>query len=110
MLVLLALVVLILVGPPWGVVALVAALALEVLEYLAWKRFLRRYRLRSGPETIVGSKATVVEECAPMGQVRMQGALWRARCEEPVAAGEEVRITAVDGLTLDVERQSASER
>ena len=109
MLVLLALVVLILVGLPWGLVALVVALALEVLEYLAWKRFLRRYRLRSGPETIVGSKATVVEDCAPVGQVRMLGELWRARCEEPVAAGEEVRITAVDGLTLDVERQPAAE-
>jgi membrane-bound serine protease (ClpP class) len=110
MLVLLALVVLILVGLPWGLVALVVALALEVLEYLAWKRFLRRYRLRSGPETMVGSTATVVEDCAPVGQVRMLGELWRARCEEPVAAGEEVRITAVDGLTLDVERQPASER
>jgi membrane-bound serine protease (ClpP class) len=109
MLVVLALVALILFGLPWGLVALVAALGLEVLEYLGWKRFLRRYRLRTGPETLVGTMATVVEEIAPLGQVRMQGELWRARSEDPIAEGEEVRITAVDGLTLDVEGPVASE-
>jgi membrane-bound serine protease (ClpP class) len=103
MLVILGLLALIVFGTPWGLVALVAGLALEVVEYLAWKRFLRRYRLRSGPETLVGMTATVVDECAPVGRVRLQGELWNAHCDDPVAEGETVRITAIHGLTLEVE-------
>jgi membrane protein implicated in regulation of membrane protease activity len=43
----------------------------------------------------------------PAGQVYVQGALWRARSEtgEPIAAGETVTVTAVDGLTLTVRPQ-----
>jgi membrane-bound serine protease (ClpP class) len=104
MLVVLALVALLLVGAPWGLVALAGALVLEVLELAGWKRFLRRYRLRSGPELLVGARATVVEDCAPVGQARVHGELWRARAPGLITAGETVRITAIDGLTLDVER------
>jgi membrane-bound serine protease (ClpP class) len=102
-LVILGLVALLLFGLPWGLVALIAGLLLEILEYVGWKRFLRRYRLRSGPETLIGATATVVEDCAPAGQVRVHGEIWNARSTEPVAAGETVRITALDGLTLSVE-------
>jgi membrane-bound serine protease (ClpP class) len=104
MLLILGLLALILFGTPWGLVALVAALCLEILEFFFWRRFLRRYRLRSGPETIVGQTATVIDECAPVGRVRFQGELWNARASAPIAEGELVRITAVNGLTLEVER------
>lgn len=106
MLVLLALLVLILFGTPWGLIALVVALCLEIFEYFAWRRFLRRYRLRSGPETMVGQTARVIDDLVPEGRVRLYGEIWRARSSEPVSEGESVRITAVDGLTLDVERDS----
>jgi membrane-bound serine protease (ClpP class) len=102
-LVILGLVALLLFGLPWGLVALIGGLLLEILEYLGWKRFLRRYRLRSGPETLVGAIATGVEDCAPAGQVRVHGEIWNARSTEPVVAGDTVRITALEGLTLDVE-------
>jgi membrane-bound serine protease (ClpP class) len=104
LLLLLGILALILFGLPWGLVALVAALCLEILEYFFWKRFLRRYRLRSGPETFVGQTATVIDECAPEGRVRFQGEIWKARASDPVPEGEMVRITAVHGLTLDVKR------
>jgi membrane-bound serine protease (ClpP class) len=98
------LIALILFGTPWGLVALAGGLALEVVEYLAWKRFLRRYRLRSGPETLVGTTVTVVDDCAPLGRVRVYGEFWNARCSgSPIAAGEKARITGIDGLTLEVE-------
>jgi membrane-bound serine protease (ClpP class) len=105
MLLVLGFIALLLFGVPWGLVALVAALCLEILEYFFWRRFLRRYRLRSGPETIVGKTATVIDECAPLGRVRFQGEVWTARSNDPIAEGQSVRITAVDGLTLDVEPQ-----
>jgi membrane-bound serine protease (ClpP class) len=38
------------------------------------------------------------------GWVSVRGELWRARSETPLHAGERVRIRAVEGLTLVVER------
>jgi membrane-bound serine protease (ClpP class) len=64
----------------------------------------RRRRVQMGPETLVGSTGQVVTPCTPRGQVRIQGELWRAHCAEWAAAGEEVRVVALDGLTLQVER------
>ena len=106
MLLILGLLALILFGVPWGLVALVVALASRFSSTSFGGRFLRRYRLRSGPETIVGQTATVIDECAPVGRVRFQGEVWNARASDPIAEGESVRITAVDGLTLEVERES----
>jgi membrane-bound serine protease (ClpP class) len=109
MLLVAGLIALILLGLPWGLVALVGAMCLEVGEYFAWKRFLRRYRLRSGPETLIGRNVTVVDDCAPVGRVRLDGEFWNARARAPVREGETVRITALDGLTLEVERANGSE-
>ena len=57
-----------------------------------------------GPETLVGSSGRVVTACHPLGQIRVQGELWRARCAEGADVGEQVRVVALDGLTLTVER------
>jgi membrane-bound serine protease (ClpP class) len=108
MLLIAGLIALLVLGAPWGIVVLAAALGLEVLEYFAWKRFLRRYRLRSGPETLVGRTATVVDDCDPLGRVRLGGEYWNARAATPAREGETVRITAIDGLTLEVERVNGS--
>jgi membrane-bound serine protease (ClpP class) len=88
---------------PWGVVGVVVAAAIEVLEVTFWRRFLRRYRVQTGAEAMVGARAEVLEACAPDGRVRVGAEIWNARSEVPVASGRIVRITAVDGLTLVVE-------
>lgn len=103
MLLVLAVVALIVLPAPWGLVAVASALAFEVAELALWKRFLRRYRLRSGPETLIGQPATVVIACDPDGRVRLRGELWNARSRRPAGVGEVVRIAAIDGLTLEVE-------
>jgi membrane protein implicated in regulation of membrane protease activity len=105
-LILLAVVALFLLPAPWGAVAVAGAATVEVLELLFWKRFLRRYRLRTGPETLIGERATVVEACAPLGRVRIRGELWKARCTRPVEAGESVVVAGMDGLTLQVDPES----
>ena len=56
-----------------------------------------------GAETLIGASAEVVTECRPLGQVRVQGELWRARCELGASPGETVRIAGRDSLTLLVE-------
>jgi membrane-bound serine protease (ClpP class) len=39
---------------------------------------------------------------APDGQLAVRGELWEAVSEQPVSAGEQVEVTAMDGLRLHV--------
>lgn len=103
MLLVLAIAGLFLLPSPWGIVAVVVAASVEVLEVLFWRRFLRRYRIRVGAEAMVGRHAEVLEGSPGDGRVRLSGEIWNARSEVPVTRGQIVRIVAVDGLTLVVE-------
>jgi len=89
---------------PWRLPVILLAAVVEVAETGFWLWYSRRRRVQMGPETLVGSTGQVVTPCTPQGQVRVQGELWRAHCAEGAAAGEEVRVVALDGLTLLVER------
>jgi membrane-bound serine protease (ClpP class) len=51
----------------------------------------------------------VVAACDPDGRVRYRGELWSARSEVPLAVGQQVRITGIEGLTLDVEPQASED-
>jgi membrane-bound serine protease (ClpP class) len=53
---------------------------------------------------LVGSSADVVEALDPTGRVRLRGEIWHARGAENATVGERVRVTGVDGLTLEVDR------
>jgi membrane-bound serine protease (ClpP class) len=88
----------------WRLPVILVAGVVEIAETGFWLWYTRRRRVQMGPETLVGSTGTVVTACAPQGQVRVQGELWRARCADGAAVGEEVRVVALDGLTLLVER------
>jgi membrane-bound serine protease (ClpP class) len=91
--------------PPWlGLIAVVTGIVVEVAEVGFWIRFLRRYRVQTGAEGLIGSVAEVVEACDPDGRVRLRGEIWRARGSrsDPAAVGQRVEVTAVDGLTLEV--------
>ncbi len=89
---------------PWGLAALLAGLVIEVGELIFWNRFLRRYRVQTGAEGMVGKRGVVIEACEPEGSVRVHGELWRARAEGGADAGAEVEVLAVEGLGLVVER------
>jgi membrane protein implicated in regulation of membrane protease activity len=96
-------------SPAVGLAVVAAALVFEVAELAFWRRFLRRYRVSSGPETMVGDTAVVEEPLRPDGTVRYRGAIWRARLGEGSARpGEVVRIAAVNGLTLEVKPDTDS--
>jgi membrane protein implicated in regulation of membrane protease activity len=109
MLLVLAIAGLFLLPDPWSFVAVGCAAAIEVGEVLFWRRFLRRYRVRTGAEALIGERAAVVASLSPEGTVRFRGELWRARSAVPAQPGEAVRIAAVDGLTLEVEPWRESE-
>lgn len=89
---------------PWGVIAVAGAAAFETAEAVALIWWSKRRRARVGAEALIGATAEVVEPCAPIGYVRVQGELWRARCDDGAARGETVRIRGIEGLTLVVER------
>lgn len=90
---------------PWNVLAVCAAAVVEVAEVALWIRFLRRYRVRTGAEGMIGERGEVIEAVSGEGgRVRVYGEIWTARSEAAVGPGERVRVTGVDGLTLEVER------
>jgi membrane protein implicated in regulation of membrane protease activity len=89
---------------PWSFVAVAAGGAIELGEAALWWRWTHRRRPAVGAEALIGAQAVVVEACRPLGRVRIDGELWRARCDEGVAAGETVVIRGLDGLTLVVDR------
>jgi len=63
-----------------------------------------------GTEALIGRLAVVVEACAPDGRVRVGPEHWAARPAregESLAVDEPVRVVAVDGYTLRVERAGA---
>jgi membrane-bound serine protease (ClpP class) len=90
-----------------GVTVALAALA---LAWLLLVKSLAAHRLavRSGSRALPGRVATVRASPAPVGQVLLDGALWRARIWEPdaesvpMAEGSAVVVESIDGLTLIV--------
>lgn len=89
--------------PVWGAVVIALGIAIEVGELAFWMRSLRRYRVQTGAEGLVGSVGEVIEALDPRGRVRLRGEIWRATGSRPASIGERVRVTAVDELTLEVE-------
>jgi membrane protein implicated in regulation of membrane protease activity len=85
---------------PWGLVAVAAGGIVDTAETLVLLRLSRRRRALTGAEALVGATAVVVEPFLPVGQVRIRGELWRARCDDGARVGDEVVVTAVEGLTL----------
>ena len=48
----------------------------------------------------------VVVACRPLGQVRIDGELWRARCEEGADPGDEIVVERLDPELLLVVRRA----
>jgi membrane protein implicated in regulation of membrane protease activity len=94
------------VPPGWGIALVTLAAVIEVAELGFWIRFLRRYRIATGKEALIGSSAEVIEACDPRGRVRFRGEIWHAECAGGAAVGDRVSVVGVHGLTLRVERGS----
>jgi membrane protein implicated in regulation of membrane protease activity len=93
---------------PWGFVTVIAAAVWEIAEVWLFVWYSRRRRVTTGAEGLPGSTGVVVETCRPIGQIRVQGELWRARCDEGADPGEPVVVESLGpDLTLLVRRASA---
>ena len=88
----------------WGVV-IGAALGSAALILLALATLLRSRKrpVVTGSEALIGAEGEAVSWDGAEGRVRVQGEIWRARADAPLAAGKRVKIVGRDGLALRVE-------
>jgi membrane-bound serine protease (ClpP class) len=95
---------------PWNVVGGLASLAAGIVEITYWQRRMRREKVQTGVENLIGATGEVTTPLAPVGQIRVLGELWKARATSEVPLGAAVRVVALHGLLLDVEpvRRSSS--
>ena len=87
--------------PPWRWIAIGVLATVEALEILLWLR-LRRLRAMTGKEGMLGTKGRALTNCDPEGQVKVKGQIWKARCPDGARAGDDVVVTGMSGLQLEV--------
>jgi len=56
----------------------------------------------SGKEEMMGLVGEVIDDFTGTGMVRIHSENWRASCGQPLHKNEKVRVTAIDGLLLQV--------
>jgi len=87
--------------PVIGAIATAGGLVIVAMGWVA-SRSLRR-PVVTGVQAMIGDRAEVVEAVDGKSRIRYGGELWNARSASALQAGQIVRITQVDGLTLWVE-------
>lgn len=92
--------------PGW--LALIAGIGGIALTFIVGMPSMVRTRFATptiGREWMIGQEGTAVEAVDPEGIVEVGDGRWRARTNRatPIAAGELLRVAAIDGVTLDVE-------
>jgi len=86
--------------------ALVTALFVLVVVGMAVKA--RRRKVVTGREELAGESGEVLDDFSGEGWARVHGETWRVRSASPLTRGQRVRVTHIDGLTLDVEAEPAA--
>jgi membrane-bound serine protease (ClpP class) len=102
-------------GVPVGLGFIVpAALAISAITLFLGRLALRVHRQPpvTGMDGMIGAVGRVRTAVGPhaAGQVDVHGEIWRAQSVTDIAAGQPVRVTAVNGLTLIVEPSGAPAR
>ena len=102
-------------GVPVGLGFIVPmALAVSAITLLLGRLALRAQRQPSvtGIEGMIGAAGRTLSGVGPdaTGRVDVHGEIWRAQSATDIAAGQFVRVTAVNGLTLTVEASGAPAR
>jgi membrane-bound serine protease (ClpP class) len=103
MLLLLVLLLFVVLPFPWNVISGLATVSFGVCEVAYWQRRMRRHKIQTGVENLIGATGEVTEWLAPSGRIRILGELWQARSSSELPPGSRVRVLAVHGLTLEVE-------
>jgi membrane-bound serine protease (ClpP class) len=62
-----------------------------------------RAKVTTGKEGLVGEIGFARTDIAPEGDVNVHGEIWHASSDQPIQAGQKVRVVAVEGLEIKVE-------
>jgi len=87
------------------VLAVVVPFAVILVFMLKLAVRARRMKVTTGMAGMIGLRGRAQTALAPEGTVFVRGELWRARSPMSIAAGEPVRVTDIQGLTLNVEAE-----
>lgn len=92
--------------PAW--IALIAGIGGTMLAFIVGMPSMVRTRFATptiGREWMIGADGVAVDAIDPEGTVRVGEAQWRARTNRatPIAAGDPLKVVAIDGVTLEVE-------
>jgi len=89
----------------WTTIAVMTALIAGFLIFgLQAALRLRRRSPTTGLEQMLSEEGVVLEELNPTGTVKIRGEIWKAYSEETIPVGENVKVIAMKGLTLIVEK------
>jgi membrane-bound serine protease (ClpP class) len=90
-------------GIPWPMIAGISvASALFLISVAGMALKSRHNPIVSGHEAMIGAIGEMLEDTSGEGMVRVNGELWNAHSEQPLARGQKVRVTGIDGLVLHV--------
>jgi len=92
--------------PSWP--ALVTGIVGTMLTFIVGMPSMTRTRFATptiGRDWMIGAEGVAVDAIDPEGTVTVGDAQWHARTNRatPIAAGESLRVNAIDGITLEVE-------
>jgi membrane-bound serine protease (ClpP class) len=88
----------------WGTaIALTLPFSLITAFLLSLVVRARANKVETGGEGMLGLTGSAISDLAPEGKVFVHGEYWNAVAATPVAAGAQVRVTAIDKLKLTVE-------
>jgi len=60
-------------------------------------------RVRTGKEALIGARGVATTDLKPKGEVRVMSEFWEATAKDAtIAAGQEVEVVGMDGMTLVV--------
>ena len=84
----------------FGLLFFLALLPISIVIILL--RRMRHHPTVSGMEELVGSVGQVLEVDGKHCRVLLHSENWKGRCDEPLQPGQQVRVKAIHGLTLDL--------
>lgn len=92
--------------PSW--LSLIAGIGGIMLTFIVGMPSMTRTRFATptvGREWMIGTEGTAISPIDPEGTVQVGNGQWHARTNRatPLAAGEVLRVAAIDGITLEVE-------
>jgi membrane-bound serine protease (ClpP class) len=85
------------------VISVAVLAALFVIWLVSFVLKLRRRGAVSGAESIIGGIGTAMSDFSGDGKIWLEGEAWAARSRKPVAKDQEVVVTNMVGLTLEIE-------